>query len=602
VLTTKEKTRNEARRRSQLYIGVGFILLTIGILYAQGQQIYTNVGEGAKPSVPGRAVPENPDQKLNMAMKIKQPFTVVAVGDLLEFQPFSKNMDPDIQYVVNIMRSADLVTADLENELRDFDNFGHISGNLATKEVADDWVNMHVDFVSRANNKQTDGPSVWEDFQQVERVGITHAGVARTMPEARMARYRNISKGLVGFVGFTSDGGTDACCSGGTVVSVTPAQLAQVKAMKESILARRNEVETPVADPAPDPAGAVNVFGVTFTNGSGGDVTGRGGRGGGGGRAASSTNWVKNTVRLTLFHGVTAPQMAQLRAIAGDTGTGSDLHAFGTQFRVMAMPGEHSFDMNPDDLREMMTQVRTGKWGSDFLASNFHWHQNRYDFQAYSYDHFPADFEIKFAHMAIDQGDDMFAAQGVHTIKGVEIYKGKPIFYGLSNFVFQSGISPRAKGELIFTPPGMPGELPGQVSEVGGGRGGRAGQGGTAAGDEGAPVGRGGRGGRGGAPEDPNVIVGEYEHGGAWQLYANMEALMAQSHYESGQLTEVRIYPLDLGQTMRPMSQFGTPKKPTPAVAKKILDELIEYSKPFGTKIVVEDGVAIIRIPPNERT
>jgi hypothetical protein len=50
----------------------------------------------------------------------------------------------------------------------------------------------------------------------------------------------------------------------------------------------------------------------------------------------------------------------------------------------------------------------------------------------------------------------MFAAQGVHTIKGVEIYKGKPIFYGLSKFVFQAGIMARAKGTLLITPPGAP--------------------------------------------------------------------------------------------------------------------------------------------------
>ena len=76
---------------------------------------------------------------------------------------------------------------------------------------------------------------------------------------------------------------------------------------------------------------------------------------------------------------------------------------------------------------------------------------------------------------------------------------------------------------------------------------------------------------------------------------------MAQAHYEDGKLAEVKLYPLDLGQTPRPMSKVGIPKRPTPAVAKKILDELIEYSKPFGTKIVVEDGVAVIRIQPGER-
>jgi hypothetical protein len=278
-----------------------------------------------------------------------------------------------------------------------------------------------------------------------------------------------------------------------------------------------------------------------------------------------------------------------LRAIAGDTGTGSDLAAFGSLFRLMDRPGQHSFDMDPQDLREILTQVRTGKQASDFLASNFHWHQNRFDFQRYSFDNFPADFEIKFAHQAIDNGDDFFLAQGVHTIKGVEIYKGKPIFYGVSNFVFQSGLMPQGKGSL-------PSERDTITAAGPGVRGA-----GAAVGPD-APVGgRGGRGGRGGAPADPNAIVGEHETQGFWQLRANLKALLAYAHYENGQLAEVRIYPLDLGQTPRPSSQIGIPKRPSPAVAKMILDEVVEYSKPFGTKIAIENGVGIIRIPPAER-
>jgi len=606
----KERTVNRFAAHPALVLALA--VAAAGMIYAQ--QVATNVGYGAKKADGGRAVPLETDQKLNMAMKIKQPFTIVAVGDLLEFQPFARSIDPDIQYVVNITRNADVTIADLENELRDFDNFGHIGGNLATKEVADDFAYMGIDLVSRANNKQTDYASVWEDFQQVERVGIIHAGVARTMGEARMPRYFGTPKGLVGFVGLTSDGGTEACCPGGQIVDVTAEQLAQVRAIKESILARRDEVEVPVALPAPDADGTVNVFGVTFrqgpkaTTGIEPAVTGRGGRGAGGGAAGGRGgpgNFVKNTVRLTLFHGVTAEQMKQLRAIAGDTGTGSDLHAFGTQFRLMDRPGEHSFDMDPQDLKDMLTQIRSGKQGSDFVATNFHWHQNRYDFQAYSHDHFPADYEIKFAHMAIDQGDDLFAAQGVHTIKGMEIYKGKPVFYGLSNFVFQAGIMARAKGTLLFAPPGAPTDAA-AATPTGFGTaaaGGRRGGGGAAEEADAAVTGArgGGRGGRGAAPASGDEIVGEYQFGGSWQLLANMEALMAESRYENGQLAEVRVYPLDLGQTPRPMSQLGIPRRPTPAVAKKILDEFIEYSKPFHTKIVVENGVAVIRIPPAER-
>jgi hypothetical protein len=95
----------------------------------------------------------------------------------------------------------------------------------------------------------------------------------------------------------------------------------------------------------------------------------------------------------------------------------------------------------------------------------------------------------------------------------------------------------------------------------------------------------------------PGVIVGEHEYQGFWQLKANLESIVAYSHFEGGKLKEVRIYPVDLGQTPRPGSQVGIPRRPTPDVAKKILDEVIEYSKPFGTKIEVENGVGVIRVP-----
>jgi hypothetical protein len=552
---------------ARLLSATAVLMVATGLLHAQ---VATNIGQGAKKWDGGPGFPIHPDQAAELAMKIKQPFTIVGVGDLLEFQPFAKNLDPDIQYFVKLLQGADVTIGDLENEIFDFDTFGHYGGNLATKEVADDFALMGIDMVSRANNKPLSAPGVWEDFKQVERVGIVHMGVAHSLPEARMARYHNTTKGLVGMVGISSDGGTDACCAGGTVVTVSAAQLAQMKAIKDSIVARRDEVEVPIDMPENDPEGAVNVFGLTFSTGARTNAEATAGRGGGRGgfegRAANPDDAVKNSIRLTLFHGVTAEQMQQLRAIAGDRATGPDLHAWGTQFRVMGRPGEHSFDMDAADLKEVLTQIRTGKQASDFMSSNFHWHQNRYDFQHYSYDHFPADFEIKFAHAAIDQGDDFFLAQGVHTIKGVEIYKGKPIFYGVSNFVFQSAIMPEGKGKAPGGPRGP------------------------------------GRGGRESTAPTSDAIVGEHETQGFWQLTPNLEALVASAHYEGGQLTEVRIYPVDLGQTPRVGSQLGIPKKPSPAVAKKILDEVIEYSKPFGTRIVVEDGVGVIRVSPSQRT
>ncbi len=544
-------------------------------------EVARNIGQDAKrfgSGVPG--VPARPDQRIELGLKIKQPFTVVGLGDLLQFQPFAKSNDPDIQYLLNIIREADMAVADFENEIMDFDNFGHYGHNLATKEVADDWALMGIDMVSRANNKPQEAPAIWENFRQVERVGIVHVGVARTMREARMARYFSTPKGLAGFIGVYAEGGIDSAVSRTSKfpppeeVYVTAVQLAQVQAMKDTLLARRGEVDVPVKLPASEPTGTVTVFGVVFKLGPKPDAVAP--------VAAASApahaekqpeeqpkdrmlqDGVTNTLRLTLFRGVTAGQMAQLRAIAGDTGTGGDLSAFGTQFRVMDRPGEHSFDAHPQDRREILTQIRTGKQASDILVSNTHWHQNRFDFQAYSHDHFPADFEIKFAHEAIDNGVDVFVAQGVHTLKGVEIYQGKPIFYGTSNFVFQTTIMPRS--DHSHSPE---------------------------------------------KPEDgfaPDAIVGEHEIQGRnpinparyWQTRATLKALLTHTRFENGKLAEVRIYPCDLGLTPRPGSQIGIPKRPAPEIARQILEEVIEYSKPFGTQIEIEDGVGVIRTWPGK--
>ena len=38
----------------------------------------------------------------------------------------------------------------------------------------------------------------------------------------------------------------------------------------------------------------------------------------------------------------------------------------------------------------------------------------------------------------IDAGADVVVGHGPHVLRGIEIYKGKPIFYSLANFMFQN--------------------------------------------------------------------------------------------------------------------------------------------------------------------
>lgn len=503
------------------------------------------------------------DQNLELSMKIKKPFTVVTVGDMLQMVPFSKIADPDIQYLVELMRTADLTLANNENTVVDHDTFtGPIAHMEAPRTVADDWANMGIDIMTKANNHTWDAgdDGVWQDFHELTRVGIVHVGVDRNMTEARMARGVTTPKGTAAMVGVYADniepGQLFGLPLGREPVSVTPEQLRQLRAMRDSIVARRHEVPVPISVPGPEPKDSVMVFGVDFRVGTpdaaSNDIMKRMQEAG---NRRGKIETKSNSLRLKTFNGVTAAQMAQLRAIAGDHGSGDTLSAFGVNFKVMPGPGEYSFEMDTQNERDILREVRTGKQFYDFEAATIHWHQNRYAFQHYSFDHYPADFEVKFAHDAIDQGADVFFGHGVHTLKGVEIYKGKPIFYGLSNFVVHQQIFRSWRDKGVREPTPLSGPILGEGEEN--------------------------------------------ENAWAWmEKPSNLEALLAKSFYDNGKLVEVRLYPVDLGDVHRPGSQLGTPKRPSPEVAQRILRDVATYSQPFGTKISIEDGVGIIRVAP----
>ena len=46
------------------------------------------------------------------------------------------------------------------------------------------------------------------------------------------------------------------------------------------------------------------------------------------------------------------------------------------------------------------------------------------------------DFQVEIAHAAIDSGADVVMAHAEHYPLAVEVYKGKPIYYGLGSFCF----------------------------------------------------------------------------------------------------------------------------------------------------------------------
>jgi Bacterial capsule synthesis protein PGA_cap len=92
----------------------------------------------------------------------------------------------------------------------------------------------------------------------------------------------------------------------------------------------------------------------------------------------------------------------------------------GTPCRIHTFP-------NREDLHALVHDVRQAKLQADFVAVSLHWGI-----------HFVpgviADYQRDVGRAAIDAGADVIFGHHAHILKGVDVYKGKPIIYSLCNF------------------------------------------------------------------------------------------------------------------------------------------------------------------------
>ena len=254
-------------------------------------------------------------------------------------------------------------------------------------------------------------------------------------------------------------------------------------------------------------------------------------------------------IRSDRVYQITQDQMDALMSYQEGTGRsrggGSRLRLFGETFQVgddyrsLTTPHE-------GDLAEIVASVEEAKRQADFVIFSGHSHDSGRT------NNYPADFIVTLAHAVIDAGADIFLAHGPHVVRGIEIYKGKPIFYSLGDFLFQNETVPRQPADNY--------ERYGLDPEAV------------------APDFFDARQRSGGFPSRPQV----------W------ESFVAMVRFQDGELAGVELHPITLGHGLdRP--QRGRPLLATGELARKIIDETREYSQPFGTEIVFENGIGVIR-------
>ncbi len=233
--------------------------------------------------------------------------------------------------------------------------------------------------------------------------------------------------------------------------------------------------------------------------------------------------------------------------------TGDRLRVFGTTLQAGEEPGTWTV-ADERDMEEIAAVVSNASRLADYTILSFHSHEGGRGRNT------PADFLVEFAHAMIDAGADMLVGHGPHVLKGIEIYKGRPIFYSLGDFMFQNETLQRLPGENYESY------------------------------DLGANAG----------VADFNDRRYNNDRSGFPARRQIWESVIAVPEWEQGELASLKLYPITLGfgesRTVR-----GRPLLADRELGEKIINDLIEASAPFGTRIEFRDGTGIVLIDRGDR-
>ena len=94
---------------------------------------------------------------------------------------------------------------------------------------------------------------------------------------------------------------------------------------------------------------------------------------------------------------------------------------------------------DPVYLNEYREEIAALRNQADIVVASHHWGLHE---EVLSY-------MTEIAHAAIDAGADLVVGHGPHYSLPIEVYKGKPVFYGLGNFSFHTGHGGRKHGDWV---------------------------------------------------------------------------------------------------------------------------------------------------------
>ncbi|GAB3161920.1 CapA family protein [Myceligenerans halotolerans] len=455
--------------------------------------------------------------------------TVGIAGEYLATRPFSQVTDPGLLGIRDLLHAADVTYAHLEM------NFGRAhavhagrgdtygSYMLADPVVASDLRWLGVDVLSMANNHSLDfgERGLLSTLDAARAAGIACAGTGRDLDEARMPAYRDTPAGRVALVS-TASGNKAQEWAGRPKESM--AGRPGVNPLRVSMC---HEVDGSAADLLRQVAGSLGILRTAAHTGPG--------------RTGQVLD--DDQFQLTLPGGQSAAGEFVFRETSG--------HRIETR-------------CHPGDLEANLRSIRSARAMADVVLVAHHFNLS----EGPRGDQPPA-FVREFARRAIDDGADVFLGHGWHKTLGIEIYRGKPICYGLGNLFAQSAFLEHVPADAYETWGHDPDGLPAYTPDM--------------------------------WPLHPGLDP----HRQTWWSSALLFVRI-----EDGQVRSITLRPVELGRDVSPEAPLTrrtgrsedhplAEGRPRPAVgdnATRVLERLQRLSRGLGTHLTIDDGAGSIHL------
>ncbi len=203
--------------------------------------------------------------------------------------------------------------------------------------------------------------------------------------------------------------------------------------------------------------------------------------------------------------------------------------------------------VNPVDMARVEKSIKEALYFADYVIVSMHSHELKGTDKSE-----PSLFYEDFAHKCIDAGAHAIVGTGPHLLRPIEIYKGRPIFYSLGDFIIQLENIRKAPADMYEKQ-----KLDGNAGM-----------------DE--------------------LFDTRNHHGTRGLCYEKVmfEAIVPYWEMEDGKLTKLELMPVELNFD-KSRSMGGWPR---PKYDDGIIERLAKMSEAYGTKIDIVDGKGVVRL------